>query len=427
MSETLDTAKRNRWWASRLHTLLLRQNLTREETRQAWNMLWSEWTKMDMQQFDRSFLPEKLRVVLAFRHIDPVSLMLAPTFLMGLTAKGMSAAELAGLVDSFVDHGWFQEYDAHEPPDPNTVYSNGFGGDGIKTINVSTAAMIIAAAAGAPCYKMGSRTYFSHTGSQNFLEVSGVKPSTSADHLLYTLKTVGIGYIDGVATADMSTQALGMGLSIVPHARELMKTLTYPFRYPILCLNPLRPRISARGVSTLDTEAPGEMLHTYYPYTERFEIVAGVVSDKVVLDEVSNVGPTKITEFRDGELRTYVTTPEDWGVQEVSPNDIRCNEGWIAALKVMSILRGKCHDAHKDLLLINASQFLYLNGKVKSRREGTELACAVVDDGKALEKLRAWVEASGGKPSAFDMLEAASAREDPASLTLQPLRLGDAR
>jgi anthranilate phosphoribosyltransferase len=400
----------------------MRQNLSREETRKAWNVLWDEWVQLDLQILKSRFLPEKLRIALAFRKVAPLALMIAPTFLMGLTAKGMSVDELAGLVDSFLDHGWFHEYEGYELPDPNTVYSNGFGGDGIKTINVSTGAMIIAAAAGIPCYKMGSRTYFSHSGSHNFLEIVGVKASVTPEHALHTLHSVGIAYIDGVATADVPTQAIGIGLSIMPGARQLMKTMTYPFRFPILCLNPLKPRISVRGVGTIDTEVPAEFLRSYYPYLQRLEVAAGVLPDGAIIDEISNVGPTKITALQDGEIRTSTTTPGDWGVRQAQPKEILCVDPWMSAVKIMAILRGACNDAHKDLLLINASQFLYLTGKAQSRKEGTEMARAAVDDGRALEKLRAWVEASGGEPSAFEMIVAASSREDRVERIRHPLK-----
>lgn len=109
-----------------------------------------------------------------------------------------------------------------------------------------------------------------------------MKASTTPDHTLHTLRQAGIAYIDGVATADGPTQALGKGLAMVPDARELMKMMTYPFRFPILCLNPLKPRLSTRGVSTMDTEVPGQVLRDLYPYTERFEIVAGKVSEKLL-------------------------------------------------------------------------------------------------------------------------------------------------
>jgi anthranilate phosphoribosyltransferase len=414
----------NAWWASRLYMLQSGRNITREDARQAWNLLWEQWAHIKTDWLKSRYLPEKLRLALAFGKVDPFAMMIAPTFLMGLTAKGISADELAGLTDSFIDHGWFREYEGFELPDPDAVYSNGFGGDGVKTINVSTGAMIIAAAAGASCYKMGSRTYFSHSGSHNFLEVVGVKASADPRHAVHTLRTVGLAYIDGVATCDGPTQSIGTGLSVMPDAKELMKAMTYPFRYPILCLNPLKPKFSARGVSTLNTEVPAQVIRDCYPYTERLEVVAGMTPEKAIIDEVSTVGPTKITELVGGELITYTTQPEDWGVRCAQTSEIRCSDPWLSAVKNMAILRGICNDANKDLLLVNAGQFLYVAGKAKTRKEGTEMARAAVDDGRALDKLRAWVEASGGEIGVFEMMVAAAGREDAGERMKHSLMLG---
>jgi anthranilate phosphoribosyltransferase len=424
MPDKLLQSVESEWWANRIYLLQMRKNLSREEVRKAWSLLWDEWAKLEPRYLDSRFLPEKVRMVLAFRKVNPLAFMLAPTFLVGLTSKGMTADELSGLVDSFHDHGWFREYDSHELPDPDTIYSNGFGGDAIRTINVSTSAMVIAAATGVPCYKMGSRTYFSHSGSHNFLDLVGVKASTTPEHALSTLKKIGLAYIDGVATADGPTQGIGKGLSMMPGANKLMKAMSYPFRFPILCLNPLKPKISIRGVSTLDTEVPAQVLKSYYSYTRRFEVVAGTSTDGAIIDEVSNVGPTKVTEFRDGELRTFTTSPEDWGVKQAHPRDIHCGEPWVAGVKTIGILRGFCNDAHKDLLLINAGHFIYLAGKAKTRREGTEMARAAVDDGRALDKLRQWVEVSDGERGVFELIVAAAGREDAAQQMRHPLKLG---
>ncbi|MGH9929728.1 MAG: hypothetical protein ACREA9_10960, partial [Pyrinomonadaceae bacterium] len=123
MPEHYEKAAANAWWASRLRALQLRRDLSREDTRHAWNLLWEEWRKINTNVLRKKYLPEKLRMAIAFRKVDPMAMMIAPTFLMGLSAKGMTVEELSGLVDSFLDHGWFREYEGFELPDPNTVYS----------------------------------------------------------------------------------------------------------------------------------------------------------------------------------------------------------------------------------------------------------------------------------------------------------------
>lgn len=101
------------------------------------------------------------------------------------------------------------------------------------------------------------------------------------------------------------------------------------------------------------------------------------------------------------------------GCPQVSTRDIRCTDAWLSAVKIVSIFRGLTNDAHKDLLLINAGQFIYVAGKARTRKEATEIARAAVNDGRALETLRTWVQASGGKIGALQVIEAASDRDDP--------------
>src|SRR4051812_42472526 len=94
-------ATQNAWWASRLHMIQTRRGISREDARQAWNLLWAQWSNINTNLLKKKYLPEKVRMALAFRNVDPMAMMIAPTFLMGLSAKGMSVEELAGLVDSF--------------------------------------------------------------------------------------------------------------------------------------------------------------------------------------------------------------------------------------------------------------------------------------------------------------------------------------
>ena len=399
------TVGNDEWWRDLLIRLQRRQDLPRETVRDAWTLLWEAWQQIDLGMLRNRFLPAKLRTILAMRRIDPRLIMAAPTLLMGLTAKGLSRDELAGLTDSFVDHHWFEDFMALEPPYPNTVYSNGFGGDDIKTINVSTSAMIIAAAAGTPVFKVGSRSYFSLSGAQDFVEAIGVRPLSKPQETVDLIREIKIAYVDGVTTADESTQALGEAWTAMPDALQLMKALTYPFRFPLLCLNPLRPKRVQRGISMLDTEVVGETLLAMHGYIELGQIVAGMDTQGRIIDEVSNVGPSKITEIRDGEMRTFTTQPEDWGVPTSSAQDLIGGDGTTNAALTLQVLACQRHGALRDLLLVNASQFIYLAGMAGSFKEGTDRAREAIDSGKALLKLQEFVTQSGGDPARLQELQ----------------------
>lgn len=396
------------WWRDLLISLQRRQNLPRETVRDAWNLLWEAWCQIDLKLLRNRLVPAKLKTILAMRRIDPRLIMAAPTLLMGLTAKGLSKEELMGLTDSFVDHHWFEDFTALELPYPNTVYSNGFGGDDIKTINVSTSSMIIAAAAGAPVFKVGSRSYFSLSGAQDFVETIGARPLSDPQETVELIRKINIAYVDGVTTADESTQALGEAWTAMPDALQLMKALTFPFRFPLLCLNPLRPKRVQRGISMLDTEVVGEALLALHGYIELGQVVAGMDTQGRIIDEVSNVGPTKITEIRGGELRTFTTQPEDWGVPTSCAQDLVGGNGVTNASLTFGVFAGQIRGALRDLLLVNASQFIYLAGLAESFEAGTERAREAIDSGQALLKLYEFVAESGGNLERLEELRRAS-------------------
>lgn len=392
------------WWRDLFFKIQTRKNLTREETRTAWNLLWDAWLNIDLKILRNRFLPWKFKTFWAMKKIDPRAVLTAPSFLIGLAAKGMTKEELMGLTDSFYDHKWFEDYMQFDVPFPNTVYSNGFGGDAINTINVSTTSMIIAAAAGAPVFKMGSRSYFSKAGSLDFLNAVGVKGLTTPQEVVDLIKKIKIAYVDGVSTADSATQSLGDAMAVIPFAQQLMKALTYPFRFPILCFNLLNARRLQRGVSTLDTEVVAEVLKESFDYIELAHVIAGMDEQGRIIDEVSNVGPTKITEIHDNKIETFETVPEDWGVKKSPSSAIEGGDGYENAKIALEIFLGLRDDAHKDLLLINASEYIYLAGLSENFKAGTELARKAIDSKAALVKLEEFVTESGGDISKFKTL-----------------------
>lgn len=391
-------------WRDLFLKLQNRKALSRKEVKIAWNNLWNEWIKIDSRIVKNKFLPWKLKMGLAMRKIDPRIIMIAPTFLVSLASKGLTKEELLGFMDSFKEHGWFQEYKNESLPFASTVYSNGFGGDAIKTINVSTSAMIIAAAAGAPVYKMGSRSYYSLSGAQDFITAIGVKPQKNSQKVTALLKKIKIAYIDGTVTADNKTQELAESMALLPFANQLMKAFFYTFRYPILLFNPLNAKRHQRGISTLETEVVAATLLEMYPDIELAQVIAGMDETGQVMDEISNVGPTKISEIRNGKIKTFMTSPEDWGTEKSTPEEIRGGRGPENARITIEIFSGQRKDAHRDILLVNASQLIYLSGITNNFKDGTELAKKALDSGKALAKLKEFIVESDGSLAKFEEL-----------------------
>ncbi len=385
------------WWHDLILKIQDRQNLTQEEVRKAWNSLWCEWKRMDSSALSLRVLPRTMRMLLAARKVDPLAMLIAPVFLVSLFAKGLTEEEMLGFMRSYQDNGWFTAFQAPECPMGDLIYTNGFGGDQVDTINVSTPAAIIAVAAGAKVLKMGSHSYFGRSGAQDFTDEIGIRPATAPEEVLSLLNRTGVAYIDGTSTADASTRGIAQFLSGMPHGKRLARAFFYPFRYHILCFNFLNARIQHRGISTSATELTARLLLATIEKIDLGHITAGMDRDRRTLDEVSNVGQTKISVIRNHQLtETFFTVPSDWGVRERKTEEIVGGSPVDNVRIVLEVMLGRREDAYLDLLTINASQLLYLGGVVEDFKKGTDLAKQAVAEGKALETLQSLAANSGG-------------------------------
>lgn len=388
-----------RCWAAILLKIQNQEHLTKEEVEFAWSFLWEEWKQIDPAKLKLKFLPQKLKLFLSMRKVDPLVLFTAPTFLVSIFSKGLIGEEMKGFMQSFHKNKWFDTFYQSRVEFPGLVYTNGFGGDQVKTINVSTPAMIIAAAGGAKILKMGSHSYFGTSGAQNFTDAIGLKALTTPGEVQTMLKKVNSAFIDGAAAADYSTQGIAYFLAHVPEGRELMKAMFYPFRYMVLCFNFFKARIHQRGIATLKTELAADLLLAAIEHIDLAHIAAGMDGENNIIDEISNVGKTKITVIRNHRrTETFFTTPADWGVKERKTEEI-CSGLPTENLKItLEIFMGKREDAYCDLLAVNAGHFLFLSGVVKDFKAGTCLAREMIAQGKALDELKKTVAYSGGNP-----------------------------
>lgn len=292
--------------------------------------------------------------------------------LTALRMKGETVTELTGFASAM-------RAQAVKLPQAasHAIDTCGTGGDGGKTFNISTAAAIVAAAAGVPVAKHGNRAVSSRSGSADVLEALGVPVQLSPVEAVEALQRQGICFL----FAPLFHQAMK---HVAPTRREL------GFR---TCFNLLGPLSNPAGVKRqlvgvyepALTETVAQVLMRLG--AERVLVVAGLEG----IDEISVSGETRISEARDGEIYTIDITPEELGLQRYELEALAGGDAAANATIIRRVLKGE-QGAPRDVVLANAGAVIYLAGEAPSLREGVMAAAAVIDQGKAEAKLTEMAE-----------------------------------
>ncbi len=296
------------------------------------------------------------------------------SFLTALRVKGETVEEITGCARVMREKA-----EGIRPKMDYTIDTCGTGGDGAGTINVSTAAAIIAAAGGAIVAKHGNRAASSKSGSADVLEELGVDIQLDAGQVEECLDKTGIGFMFAQNFHKSMKHAAGP-------RREL------GIRTVFNILGPLTNPASAKGqvLGVYDerlTEVLAEVLKKLG--TERALVIHGHDG----LDEISTTGPTKISELRDGKISSYYLDSEKLGLARVELKDIKGGDAKANAEIMRDVFAGKKGPA-RDIILVNAAAALYVAKLTESFEEGVKRAGELIDSGKAAEKLAQLVETS---------------------------------
>jgi anthranilate phosphoribosyltransferase len=249
----------------------------------------------------------------------------------------------------------------------------GTGGDAIKTFNVSTAAAFVAAGAGVAIAKHGNRSVTSKCGSADVLEALGIRFDLPPESVAKCIDEIGIGFMFAPAYHPAMKHA-------APVRRELA----------------LRTMFNALGPLTNPAGAEAQVLGVYRPeLTELHANVlrrlgsrrAFVVHGEGGLDEMSILGETRVTELRDGEVRTYHLTPEEVGLERARPEEVQGRTPEENARMLVAILEGQ-EGAAREIVLLNAAAAIVAGEKADTLEEGIARAKEAVSSGAALGKLR---------------------------------------
>ena len=256
----------------------------------------------------------------------------------------------------------------------------GTGGDARGTFNISTATAFVVAGAGVRVAKHGNRSLSSKCGSADVMEAMGVKISLPSAALAACLEEVGIVFLFAPAmhTAMKYVQ---------PARRELRLRTIFNLLGPLT--NPARASAQVVGVYSLDlVEKVAEALSMLGVH--RALVVHGLDG----LDEITITGPTRIAEVREGNVRTYEVTPEEFGIKRATLEDISGGDAQANAAIIREILAGK-KSPRRDVVLLNAAAALVAAGRAEHLGEALPLAAQSIDSGAAAAKLDALVRFTG--------------------------------
>jgi len=267
----------------------------------------------------------------------------------------------------------------------------GTGGDRIKTFNISTAVALVACGAGIPIAKHGNRSVTSKAGSADVMEVLGVNIALEPPKVERCIEEIGFGFM----FAPIFHAAMKYA---TPVRREMGIRTVFNILGPLT--NPANAKAQLMGVYDGGlTETLARVLGKLG--LERAMVVHGLDG----LDEISNLGKTQISELSGGRVRTYIVEPKDFGFGLAKPEDIRGYDAEGNAILLLKLLRGG-DGPRRDVMLMNAAAAAIVGGKASNFKEGVEVAKEAIDSGRAYEKLRTLIKATGGDLSKLEALEA---------------------
>ena len=255
----------------------------------------------------------------------------------------------------------------------------GTGGDNAQSFNISTTSALVAAAGGMKVAKHGNRAASSLCGTADCLEALGVNIDQSPDKCVELLNKVGMCFF---FAQKYHTSMKYVG----PIRKELGFRTVFNILGPLT--NPGSPAMQLLGVyDEYLVEPLAQVLVSLG--VKRGMVVYGM--DK--LDEISMSAPTKVCEIKDGWFRTTVISPEDFGFERCTKEDLKGGTPEENTKIVRDILGGQKGNK-RNAVLMNAGASLYIGGKADSMEEGIELAAEIIDSGKALETLDKLIEVS---------------------------------
>jgi anthranilate phosphoribosyltransferase len=289
-------------------------------------------------------------------------------FLVALRAKGETPDEIAGCAEAMREHVL-----PVRPQRDDLVDTAGTGGDGAHTINISTAAALVAAAAGAGVAKHGNRAVSSACGSADVLEALGFELAQPADRIERSIDELGFGFL----FAPSHHPAMRHAASV---RKELATRTVFNVLGPLT--NPAGARAQVVGVYS------PALVRTIAEVLARLGARrAFVVHGAGGIDELSPAGPNLVCEVVDGAVHERELDPEaELGLARCRIEELRGGTPEENATAIREVFAG-AEGGRRSAVLLNAAGAIAASGHAADLREGLELARRAVDSGAAAERL----------------------------------------
>lgn len=294
----------------------------------------------------------------------------------GLRIKGETVDEVVGFASVMRDRAVPVKADGVGM----VIDTCGTGGDGKGTFNVSTAAAIVVAAAGYAVAKHGNRAASSQCGSADVLETLGVQISLKPEQVTEGLERIGLAFMLAPLYHPATRFAVGPRREIgIRTVFNILGPLTNPARVKGQVLGVADPSLTPLMAAALGRLGTRHAL---------------VVSGHEGLDEISISGPTTICEMNQGEVRRYQVTPEDLGLNSASLSTVLGGTAEENAAIIRDLFSRPVPGPRRDIVALNAGAGLVVCEVATDLADGVSQAIAVMESGKAGEKLEQWIHFS---------------------------------
>jgi len=291
--------------------------------------------------------------------------------LVALRLKGETVDEVTGFARAMRENA-IPIHSRH----PLLVDTCGTGGDGSGTFNISTTAAFVVAGAGLPVAKHGNRAVSSKCGSADVLQELGVNLDLTPDRVSVCIDKVGIGFLFAPKLHPAMKHAIGP-------RREMGVRTVFNILGPLT--NPAGAQVQVLGVyDGALTEMMAQVLGSLGSRG------AFVVHGHGGQDELSTTGPNKVSQLKDGRVKTYTLDPQELGLPRAQMAELKGGKAAENARITRSVLAGE-KGPRRDVVLLNAAASLVAGGTAENFQEGIRQAIESIDSGAARAKLDAMV------------------------------------